>query len=73
MPTEYILSEHERMGRDLTSLYAMNNGFDITTKIYLQTTFYLKQLSRGNIRTVVAKIQEDIKKMISCSHIPTRQ
>lgn len=63
MPTRYILSEHERMGRDLIKLYAMNNGFDITTKIYLQTIFYLKQLNRGNIRTVVAKIQEDFKKV----------
>ena len=65
MPTEYILSEHARIGKELARLYSMNNGFDFRTKVYLQIGFYLKQLSRGNIKTIINRAQEDIKKLMA--------
>lgn len=64
MPTEYILDVHARIGKNFARLYSMNNGFDLKTKVYMQIGYYIRQLSRGNIGTVVAKIQEDFKKVI---------
>lgn len=63
MSTEYIMRENARLNQELPRLYAMNNGYDIITKINMQTRFYYKHLLMGDYNRIRTKLLSDASKV----------